>query len=612
MGVSSLIRRKFDSLSKLNDLFNRREKLQFLGVITVVTVSALFGALGVASVFPFVNLVMDPEAVANSQLLQQVFDFFGFSSTNSFSIFVGFMVLGIIVVGQFTSAFATWLTLRFAWKNNHRLATALLKKYLSLPYVYFLNQNSAILSKNILAETQHLTKGFLIPVLRIITGVAVTIALIAILFLVNPAVTFLAFIILAMSYLIIFSIFSQKLKSQGKNRVIANKGRFKTTSEALRGIKDIKILGREDLFLQRFSKHSKRYFSIQSWGEVIGQIPRSIVEVFAFGGVIGFILFLLSSGEDARQALPLVSIFAFAGYRLVPALQGIFNAAVSFQFNKSSLDKVHEDLTEGGLQMRKISLSKKLPRPLPFKRDIKLENLSFSYPESDTSVVKNISLEIKRNTSVAIVGHTGCGKTTLVDIILGLLPPSRGAIKVDGVEINDKNTKKWQRNLGYVPQQIFLSNDTVTRNIAFGLPDEKINMAQVKRAAKIANIREFIEKELLNGYDTVIGERGINLSGGQRQRIGIARSLYTNPEVLVFDEATSALDSVTEKSVIEAIEHISKLKTMIIIAHRITTVKSSDVIYVMDMGKIVAKGTYEELMESNSQFRELAREVKKQ
>lgn len=608
MSILTTIKRKLNFIVKLNILFDRREKMQFVGIIIVVFFAALFQALGVVSIFPFVTLVMNPNIVYENQLLHWLFDFLGFTSTYPFLVFMGFAMLGILVIGNFVLAFAVWLTVRFIWRKNHRLSLALLKKYISLPYAYFLNQHSADLGKNVLYEVQQLTDGFLFPFLNIITGVMMAGIILVMLFYVNPLVTLIAVVFLTFFYSLIYSRFSQGMRIGGERRLEENKGRFKAASEAFGGIKDIKVLGREKYFLQRFSKHSEKLSDLCAWGNVVSLIPRYIVEIVAFGGVIGLILFLLSK-QTGQQIIPFVGFFTFAGYRLISALHGIFQSFTTFRFNKAVLDKIYKDMTEGGINTTEIIFDKELPQPIPFKKNIKLENISFSYPGTNDFVLKDINLEIKKNTSIGIVGPTGAGKTTLVDIILGLFIINKGIMKVDDIEINEKNIRNWQRNLGYVPQQVYLSDDTISRNIAFGLPDEKIDMARVKLVAKIANIDNFITNELPNGYETIVGERGIRLSGGQKQRIGIARSLYHDPEFIVFDEATSSLDGVTEKAVLEAIQGVSKIKTLIIIAHRLTTVRDCDIIYLIDKGRITAQGTYNDLMKNNIQFQAMARKV---
>lgn len=596
MFVFEKMKKKFDFIFKLNNLFDHKERIQFLVVVFLALLTAFFQAVGIASVLPFLNMIMNPDVIAENKWLSYFFNLFNFKTVNSFIVFSGFVVLGLLVVGNLVSAFATWFKINFVWKKNHNLSVALLRKYMSMPYAYFLNQNTADLGKNVLFEVQQLTNKFLLSLTMIITDSIQVVIILAMLLYVNLLVTLLAMVVLVSLYFVIYFNFSNKLKAGGKKRLEKNMQRFKSANEALGGIKDIKILGVEYFFLERFSKNSEIFSSLQSWYQTVSQIPRYIIEVVAFGGIVGLMIFLVSFNKSTQEIIPLVSLFAFAGYRLVPALQEVFNSLATIKFNKAVLDKIHKDMMEEELASQNLFLSRKKINPMSFEKEIKLENIDFFYPGNNRAILKNINLKIEKNTFVALIGATGSGKTTLVDLILGLFIPNKGSFKIDGIEISEDNIKNWQANLGYVPQQIYLSDDTVTRNIAFGVSDAEINLDQVKKVAQMANINDFIESELPCSYDTSIGERGIRLSGGQRQRIGIARALYHNPQVLLLDEATSSLDNATEKEVLDAIEGIAKLKTMIVIAHRLTTVKNCDRVYVIEKGKIVDEGSYDEIV----------------
>ena len=601
---------KLDVLEKLNTLFDQKEKLQFVGVMAVAIAAALLQALGIISVLPFLQLVMEPEMVRENKWLNLLFVSLGFKSVFSFTIFVGFAMLGILLVGNAISAFFAWLKVRFVWQKNHDISSALLRKYLSLPYVYFLSKHSADLGKNILSEVEQMTGHLLLPLMRILTSGIVVFIILTLLFFVNPAVAAITVLLFGSLYVAIFVFLRRRLRVKGEKRVQENTGRFTVATEALAGIKDIKILGREGYFLERFSNHSAKFSKLQAWVAVIGQLPQYFMETVAFGGVIALILVLLSLGQDGSKIIPLVSFFVFAGYRLMPAFQEIFYGVSSVQFNRASLDKISRDMSEE-TTAPPVFQKRELPTPLVLRERIALENMSFCYPHSRQIALSHVSLEIPKSSFVGLVGPTGGGKTTLGDVLIGLLSPSEGRMTVDGVEIRGNNVWNWQRNIGYVPQQVFLYDDTVTRNVVFGLPDERIDRTRVEEVCRIANLHDFIEQELPNGYDTPIGERGIRLSGGQKQRIGIARALYHDPEVLVLDEATSSLDGITERAVLQAIENVAKKKTVIAIAHRLTTVKNCDTIYLIDKGAIVTQGTYEELMERDEQFRAMAREPKK-
>jgi ABC-type multidrug transport system fused ATPase/permease subunit len=384
-----------------------------------------------------------------------------------------------------------------------------------------------------------------------------------------------------------------------------SKDRFKSVGEAIGGIKFTKVLGKENYFLESYRSGAKEFFDAQSWYQVVGKVPKYIMEIIAFGGVLALVLYFIYSDQMTNEVIPLIGLFAFAGYRLMPALQIVYASFTTFRFNQPVLNKIHYDMKEGGLADVEVDFKEGIPEQIEFKKDIKLDNISFSYDGNRKKVLEDINMKIGKDMSIGIVGTTGSGKTTLVDIVLGLLTPTEGNIYIDGTKITEDNVKNWQANLGYVPQEIFLCDDTIKKNIAFGYDDEEIDMERVKRVSRMANINELIEKELPDGYDTVIGERGVRLSGGQRQRIGIARALYHDPSVLIFDEATSSLDNVTERGVLKAIESVSKLKTMIVIAHRLTTVKNCDRIYLIDRGRVIDKGKYSELERRNEKFKEM-------
>jgi ATP-binding cassette subfamily C protein len=586
-------------------LLTKKEKRRFILVLVVDVMRAILQAVGIVSILPFMNIVMDPTVMETNQYLSYLYEFFNFSSQNSFIFVLGLSVLALLVIGNLVSVWSIKMKTKFVWELNSRLSTSLLRKYLSLPYSYFLDHNSSDLVKNILTEVNLLSGEFLNSILTVIEGAVMSLVIFVMLLVVNPTMTLTTLLVLSIIYLVIYLVFSRRLKRAGRERIAENRARFKSVGEAIGGIKYTKVLGKESYFINDYLVHAKRFSKLQTWYRVIGKTPRYIMEIVAFGGIIGVVLFFIRSGKMSDNIIPLIGLFAFAGYRLLPALQNVYDSFTVFRFNREVLNKIHYDMKEGALEGVDVDISESRVEPLKFEREIKLSNIDFSYQGDRKKVLKDINIEIKKGTSVGIVGTTGSGKTTLVDVVMGLLTPTTGEIFIDKTKVDSNNVRNWQSNLGYVPQDIFLSDNSITKNIAFGYEDEDIDVEQVKKVAEMANIHEFIENELPDKYDTIIGERGVRLSGGQRQRIGIARALYHNPEVLIFDEATSALDNVTEKSVLEAIETVSKLKTMIIIAHRLTTVENCDIVYLMDDGEVVDSGTYHELEAENEIFKEM-------
>ncbi|MFC2105042.1 ABC transporter ATP-binding protein [Candidatus Bipolaricaulota bacterium] len=589
---------------KLFDLFTLQERRKLLLVCGAVVLHALVETAGIASIVPFLTLVANPSAVHDNAVLYWLFTTLRFSSVNWFLLFVGFMVLGVLVLSNAIAAVATWAMLRFSWMQNHSLSRRLLASYLDRPYVFFLNQNTATLGRNILMETQQVVNGLVIPAMWMLAKGFVILFIFALLLAINPVLAMLMIGALGSAYGVIYAFAHRKLARIGRERAEANRERFKVANEAFGAIKLLKLLGKDKLFIERYSTQSLRYSDRLASAALISSIPRYAMETIAFGSILVVVLYLLGTHRNLEQVLPLVGLYAFAGYRLMPAFQVLFSGVAKVKFNAAALDVLHEGLERDLVHATSACRD---AVPLPFHETLELRNAKFRYPGAGLPVIEGLNLTIDAGSSVGFAGKTGSGKTTTVDLILGLLRLAGGGIYVDGIEVTDENLGCWQQNLGYVPQEIYLTDDTVARNIALGMPDEQIDTRAVERAARIANVHDFILTSLPDGYQTSVGERGVRLSGGERQRIGIARALYHDPAVLVLDEATSSLDGVTEKGVFKAIANVAKVKTLIIIAHRLTTVKDCDVVYVVDDGRIVAQGKYDELMSSNEHFRNMAK-----
>ena len=589
---------------KILVLLTKREKQKLVFVLIGMIIAGLFEVLGVGSILPFVSVISNPEIIQTNEYLSLAYNIFGFSSGSTFIFILGIGVIIFLFISNVARTLSSYMVKRYSAMRNHSFSVRLLQMYISQPYSFFLNKNSSELVKNILGEVNVVIRAFLLPLLEMIKNIIIGIFIIGMLLFVEPILTIIVATILSSLYIFIYYIFRNILKKLGAERLVSNTQRFKYANEVLNGIKSVKVLGRESVFLGLFTKPSKKLCKNQAYSDIIGDVPRYLIETFVFGGILLVILYLFQARDSIQDIIPILSLYIFAGYRLMPAMQKIFKSLTKLKFNTSVVDLIHDHLVNNTVVALPGVINDSEKKK--FKNELKLENISFSYQGTSEKIIKDQSFSIKANTTVGLVGSTGCGKTTLVDIILGLLEPQEGQILVDDVMINSENRRNWQANLGYVPQSIFLTDDTIASNIAFGVPEDKIDLELVRNVAGIADLSTFIEEELEDKYKTVVGDRGIRLSGGQRQRIGIARALYFNPSVLILDEASSALDGLTEKAIMDSIYKLSHEKTIIMIAHRLTTIKGCDVIYIMDKGIVVDSGTYDELIECNDNFRHMA------
>lgn len=590
----------------LLSLFTPREKKIFYIVMLGAVFSAVIETVGVASILPFLAILSNPDSIQDNRLLSFVYDFMGFADDQSFLTFVGFGVFGVVVLSLVSKVVTLWALARFGFMRAASLSRRLLGGYLHQPYTWFLNRHSADLGRALLSEIDNLAQFVMVPALRLLANLVVVVFMIILLVFVDPQASILAGGFVMASYLAIFFGMRKLIAKRGTERLQANSERFQIAQEALGGAKEVKILGLENVYTERFRSPARRMARALTANLIIGEAPRYVLEGVAFGGMLLFVIFMLISQSGSLEAvLPILGVYAFAGMRLFPALQQVFRQAAGLRFNRAALEEVCRDHAE---VQRNVSErpSGPPPAPLPLTDRIELSGVRYAYPLADRLAVDGLDLTIKANTTVGIVGGTGAGKTTAVDLILGLLSPDEGQLLIDGTPITRENRRAWQRTIGYVPQQIFLTDESVRSNIAFGVPKEEIDDAAVERAARIAELHDFVMENLPEGYDTMVGERGVRLSGGQRQRIGISRALYHDPNVLILDEATSALDNLTERAVMDAVHNLGHAKTIIMIAHRLTTVKDCDVILMLEHGKVIAAGSYAELFEQNIQFRALA------
>lgn len=588
-------------MSKLLDLLTPPERKRAYLLLGMILLMAMLDMVGVASIMPFMAVLANPELIETNAFLNAAYTKLHFTNPQQFLFALGIVVFVLLVVSLAFKALTTYAQLRFTLMRENSIGNRLVEGYLHQPYSWFLGRHSADMGKTILLEVNMVILQGVMPMMTLIAQGAVATALLTLLILIDLQLALIVGLTLAAAYALTFTATQRLLTRLGTERLTANQARFIAVSEAFSAFKEVKVGGFEQAYINRFSDPAQTFARHQATAQVISQLPRFALEAIAFGGMLLVVLYLIAQSGSFASALPIIALYAFAGYRLMPALQQIYGAVTQLRFAGPAVHALHADL---------MSLQPVHPNPsqdaFALKQTITLNQIQYRYPNAPNPALKNVSLTISAKSTVGLVGATGSGKSTIVDLILGLLDAQEGTLAVDGKAITEYNRRSWQRALGYVPQQIYLADDTVAANIAFGLDAKDIDQAAVERAATIANLHEFVVSELPQQYQTTVGERGVRLSGGQRQRIGIARALYHNPQVLILDEATSALDSLTEQAVMEAVHNLGHEITIILIAHRLSTVKACDTIFLLEKGELKAHGTFDELTQANERFRAMA------
>lgn len=596
-------------LKKFIALLTQPERCSAVLLMCMILVMTFIEMLGVASILPFMAVLTNQELVQTNAALNTAFTIsgnIGIQTTEQFLLALGVLVFVLLITSLTFKALTTYVQIRFAMMREYSIGKRLVESYLHQPYSWFLNQHSSDLGKTILSEVRVVIDYGLIPLITIMAQGAAALALMILMLAVDTLLALSVGVTLGLAYAVIFAVVNFRLKSLGQLRIQANQERFALVNEAFCAVKEVKVGGLEKAYIRRFTKPSKIYAKAQATAIVIGQLPRFVIEAIAFGAVLLVIIYFMEKSGSLVAALPVIALYIFAGYRLIPALQQIYGAFTQLRFASPALDALHKDIS----RIQVLNVEQSQITPLPLNQDIFLNNISYRYPNALQSALKGIHLKILANSKVGLVGVTGSGKTTTIDVILGLLEPQEGRISVDSQLITDTNRRQWQRTIGYVPQHFYLIDNSVAANIAFGVNATDIDQQAVERAAKIANLHDFVMNELPQGYATVVGERGARLSGGQRQRIAIARALYHKPRVLILDEATSALDNLTEQVVMEAISNLGSGITIILIAHRLSTVRQCDQIYLLEHGEIKDSGTYDQLITNSKQFAAMFRNNK--
>lgn len=580
--------------NQLWEILSQQARKRLLSALLLVITMTAIETGGVFSIMPFLAVLATPNLVYEQPQLAALYRWLGFDSPIQFIVVLGISSATVVGLAALFKSFASYTLSRFANLQRYEISTRLLRGYLQQPYIWFLGRNSVELSETMLSEVDQLTSHVLLPVIQMIGSGLVMLAMLMLLLIHDHVIALVATGLLSSLYFTIYRIVRYRLGHIGRERREANTERYQAAAEALAGIKAITLSGKTAIYLDRFRRASHTYSRLQATNETLVQVPRYLVEAGSYASLVALMLILVwRKGDDLGQILPAIGLYGFAAFRMLPAAQSIFRGFSQLGFGAAGLDQIYRDLN---LPSRRQVLE---AAPWIPHMDISLSAVTYAYPENDARLVLNdINLHIPVNKTIGIIGPTGAGKSTLLDLILGLLQPTGGEVLIDGDPLTAERLPSWHRYIGYVPQEVFLLDDTIAANIALGLRQEEIDQSILEDAAKAAHIHDFIVG-LPRGYETTVGERGVRLSGGQRQRLGIARALFYNPGILIMDEATSALDHQTESEVISAITEIREQRTIIMVTHRLNTVKDCDLIYLMERGRMSDHGTYLELIDRN-------------
>jgi HlyD family secretion protein len=596
----------FTQLKELYSLLteDQRKKLRRLQFLVVLMAFAELGS--VLSIGPFMALVGDMSQLQSDGIVGDIYRMSGLEDPRTFLFWTGIGVLVALTVAALISMFTIWRLSMYGARVGAELSSRLYRHYMHQPWLFHASGSSSQLTNQIAQECGRITNGIINPLMQMNARIVMAALMAVAIFIFNPAVAITGLVIFAVAYMAMYRIVRQRLIRNGGTITSAQRMRFKLMGEGFGGIKDALLLGRQQVFTDRFDQASIRFADAQGKNQVMSQVPRFVMELVAFGSVIFLILYLLAAHDgNLGTILPLLSVYALAGFKLLPAFQQIYSSISGIRGNLTAFEGLRNDLRASATATLQLASSENSGEHLTPRESIELKNVQFTYPGKAEPALRDLTINIGVNQVIGLVGASGSGKSTAIDILLGLIQPENGELLIDGEPITKQQLRAWQNSLGFVPQSIFLADSSIRENIAFGLPPELVDEEKVQRGATMAHLDELLA-ELPDGLNTRVGERGVQLSGGQRQRIGIARALYHDADVLILDEATSALDGITEKLIMDAIHDFSGKKTIIMIAHRLTTVKQCDNIFMLSQGKVVDSGTFDELATRNQVFQRMA------
>lgn len=574
--------RNMQTWEKICYIFDKKQKIKAVLLFVVIIIGAFVELAGVSAVLPFISAVLNPQQILETPVVGDMYRLIGFSNINDYIIFLGGMIIVVYILKNIYVYIMHSMQYRFTYENQRLLSYKMMNCYMRQPYPFHLNHNSAELSRNINEDTVSFFEAVLAG-LQLASEGGVCVVLLLFLLFQDISITLGVIGLVGIFGITFLKVFKKRLRRAGRRSREKQGSTRQAVLEALGGIKEIKVLNRESVFVEDYNEEYKDYAESNRRFKVYSMIPKPVMETVSISGLLLIVCIKVGMGADPVSFIPTISVFAVGAFRMLPSANRMAEYLSRIMFSKAAIDAIYHDLKEIDRLMEDMKAVEDTEE-ISFQKEIKVDNITFAYPNTEKHVFSQASLTIPKNKSVAFIGPSGQGKTTLADIILGLLEPQEGSVLVDGTDIR-RGMHAWNKKLGYIPQTISLLDASIRDNILFGIEKEKVNEERLQEAIKEAQLKEFIDT-LEEGLDTVIGEGGVRLSGGQRQRIGIARALYHNPEVLVLDEATSALDNDTEAAVMEAIDYLAGSKTLIIIAHRLSTIQNCDLVYKIEAGAV--------------------------
>ena len=573
-----------DILNKLNYIFDHRQKVQMGLLLVAIFIGAVFELGGVSLILPLIQLISTPEVVEEPGIVRTVYRGLGMKSVTDFFIVLVVIIICVYLIKNIYLTLMYYFQYRYIYRNQLKCAGRLIDCYLKKPYTYHLDHNTSNMIRNIMLDTDRLFQ-LILQVLNVISEALLSMLLIIFLIITDPMMSITVALILVIFMGAFRLLTKRRVNSYGHINQTYDGKMHQSINQALGAVKDIKILHREKYFVDTFIDCGNRKMNALINTNFLGQVPKFLIETVCVAAIMTVLAVKLKSGENLNAVLPKLAAFAVAAFKLLPSVGKITNYLNGITFLKPSIDLIYHDIRETEDMLTKKQGMERDDYTEDNPADsISLEEVSYSYPNSEETVINKVSFKIPLGQSTGLIGPSGAGKSTIADIILGILTPVEGRVMYGKMNVHEY-PYSWSKKLAYIPQTIFLADESIRRNVAFGIEDGIIDEAKVWAALKEAQLDEFV-RSLPQGLDTEVGERGVRLSGGQRQRIGIARALYDDPEILVLDEATSALDNDTEKAVMEAIEHLHGKKTMIIIAHRLTTIKNCEHVFKVENGKV--------------------------